>query len=212
MVDKDPLFAGIAASGALVRNGHYVYASGRHGRAYFDKAAVIASPALLRQSAAKIAFALLGMNADGVVGPQTQCAGLTQEVGRYLGAFANRAMLNFCAEKKEQGEFEFGADQALLIRGRRFLVVDDVVTTGGTIIRVARFVRTLGGTVVGVGVMVNRGGVRSLDIEGKPRFYAALELDLESWQVTDCPLCAESVPINTDLGHGKEFLAGRTSR
>jgi orotate phosphoribosyltransferase len=70
-----------------------------------------------------------------------------------------------------------------------------------------RRVRTLGGNVLGLGAICNRGGVTEGDIGLLPELYSLINVSLESWAADDCPLCAADVPVNTSLGKGKEFLA-----
>ena len=76
--------------------------------------------------------------------------------------------------------------------GERVLVVDDVLTTGGSVRDVLEAVRVRGGEVIGVAVLVDRSAGR-VDF-GAP-FFACLELDLPTYAPPDCPLCREGVPL-----------------
>lgn len=92
------------------------------------------------------------------------------------------------------------------IRGKRVLVVEDILTTGGSVRSTVEAVRIIGGTVLGVAALCNRGTstAESLDV---PKLNQLVTMDLETWDGADCPLCRMNIPINTDVGHGKTFLA-----
>lgn len=94
-----------------------------------------------------------------------------------------------------------------LVPGKRVLVVEDVLTTGGSVKKVIEATRAIGGIVVGLGVLCNRGGITPQDVADVPRLFALVNVKLDAWDEADCPLCAKGVPINTDVGKGGEFLA-----
>ena len=75
--------------------------------------------------------------------------------------------------------------------------------------KVIEAVRALDGNVVGLGAICNRGGVTANDIGLLGELYSLTSVDLDSWWPSECPLCTEKVPVNTTLGKGKEFLAGK---
>jgi orotate phosphoribosyltransferase len=99
--------------------------------------------------------------------------------------------------------FKRGYDK--LIKGKNVLVVEDVLTTGGSARRTAEAVRACGGTVVGLGVLNNRAGLTPEQL-GVPKLYSVFDLTMESCPPEECPLCKTNVPINTTVGHGAEFL------
>ncbi|NTU84745.1 MAG: phosphoribosyltransferase, partial [Chloroflexales bacterium] len=65
-----------------------------------------------------------------------------------------------------------------------------------------------GGVVVGVGALCNRGGITAAQI-GAPALYCLAEVPLESFAPEACPLCAAGAPVNTRLGQGAAFVAGK---
>lgn len=93
------------------------------------------------------------------------------------------------------------------ITRKRVLVVEDVLTTGGSAKRVIEEVRLLEGQVVGLGVLCNRGGITAEDVADPPKLFSLVDIELDSWDEAECPLCAQGVPINTEVGKGKDFLA-----
>ena len=94
-----------------------------------------------------------------------------------------------------------------LVANKKVLVVEDVLTTGGTVKKVIDATRALGGRIFGLGVLCNRGGIKPSDVSNPPQLYALLNVKLDTYDEADCPLCAQGIPINTDVGKGKEFLA-----
>lgn len=67
----------------------------------------------------------------------------------------------------------------------------------------------IGGNVVGLGVLCNRGGITPPDVADVPRITALVNVKLDAWDAAACPLCERNVPINTDVGHGRQFLDSR---
>ena len=96
--------------------------------------------------------------------------------------------------------------------GRRVLVVEDVLTTGGSAKKVVELARAAGGKVIGLGVLCNRGGVTPHDVGDVPQLFALTNIPLEVWMEGDCPLCKQGVPVNTDIGKGREFLARQRAK
>ena len=84
--------------------------------------------------------------------------------------------------------------------GQKVLVVEDVVTTGGSVREVLEIVQKAGGEVVGVGSIVDRTGGR-IDF-GVP-FHAVIALDVESWEPSECPLCKSGAPAPYKPGSRK---------
>lgn len=94
-----------------------------------------------------------------------------------------------------------------LIKGKDVLVVEDVITTGGSVKEVIRAVRKNDGNVVCLTALWNRGGVTSEDVGNPPDFFSLIELELDSYSKEECPLCVKNVPINEEVGKGKEFMS-----
>jgi orotate phosphoribosyltransferase len=88
------------------------------------------------------------------------------------------------------------------------LVVEDILTTGGSARQVVEAVQRQGGSVVGVGALCNRGDVSAATL-GAPALFALTAVPLTSYAPEECPLCAAGVPINTRVGKGAAFVAQR---
>lgn len=95
------------------------------------------------------------------------------------------------------------------VRGKRVLEVEDILTTGSSAKRTAEAIVQAGGILVGVGVLANGGGVTAADL-GVPRLEALMTVNRQIFTEAECAdhgLCAKDVLINTEFGHGAEFLA-----
>jgi orotate phosphoribosyltransferase len=184
------------ASGAL-REGHFQLKSGRHGDAYVEKFAVLADPAatteLVSFWVAQVRGAATSGDAQGarppvdlVAGPTTGGIILAHEVARQLGV---RAVYAEREDGKSGRVFRRGFQ---LARGERVLVVDDIMTTGGSVQETIAAVRAAGGTVVATAVLVDRsGGAAQLGVP----LHALWALDIPTYDADRCPLCAGGVPL-----------------
>jgi orotate phosphoribosyltransferase len=168
-----------------VRDGHFILASGRHAATYLDKFGVLQRPAETERLCASIASWARTLGVDTVAGPTTGGIILAHEVARQLGA---RAVY---AERREGAggrEFRRGSG---LGRAERVLVVDDIMTTGGSVRETIDAVRRAGADVAGAAVLVDRsGGAAELAVA----LHALWRLDIPTYAPSDCPLCAKGVP------------------
>ncbi len=175
----------LASRGALLR-GHFQLSSGRHGDLYIEKFRILQWPDVTGPLCSMIADHFRGQ-ANLLAGPTTGGVILSYETARHLG------LRSIIAEKKDDGsaarEFKRGFE---IGPGDRVLVVDDVLTTGGSIGEVIAAVRARGAEVAGVGVLVDRTNGKT-DF-GVP-FFACLTLEVASWDPADCDLCRRGVPL-----------------
>ncbi|NPB03654.1 MAG: orotate phosphoribosyltransferase [Thermotogae bacterium] len=164
-----------------LRKGHFLLSSGLHSEFYFEKFRILENPSLLSYFSERLAEKFAPLSPNRVVGPFSGGAILAYDLARILGVKAAYA------EKMGHGRvLRRGFD----LRGERVVVVDDVYTTGRSLLATAEAVKRAGGEVVALGVMVLRGEV-ALDV---PFFYV-LRLQLPSYKPEECPLCAAGVPL-----------------
>ncbi|MBX0326592.1 phosphoribosyltransferase [Oscillochloris sp. ZM17-4] len=200
----------LARVGALVTGDHIVYTSGRHGSSYVNKDALYPHTSATGDACAQIARHFAAAGIEVVAGPTVGGVIMAQWTAHHLGQLLGHEVLAVYAEE-EQSElgkaraFRRGYDA--LLAGRRVLVVEDILTTGGSARMVVQAVEQAGGTVVGVAALCNRGGITA-DLLGAPELYSLASVPLESWSAEECPLCASGVPVNTRLGKGAAFVKG----
>lgn len=198
----------MARVGAVIVDSHVVYTSGQHGSAYINKDAIYPYTTETSRLCRGVARSFEYDHIDVVIAPAIGGVILSQWVAYHLSGLTKHRVLGVYAEKIEgTGGFVIKRGYDKLVGGRRVLVVEDVLTTGGSARKVIEVVRSLGGDVVGIGVLCNRGGITTRDLGDVPKLVSLVNMPLESWDAFDCPLCAQGVPINTDVGKGREFLA-----
>ena len=174
----------LRSAGAFLE-GHFQLSSGRHSGQYLEKFNLLQWPQHTERVCRKMAEAARHLAPQTVAGPTTGGLLLAYEVGRQLGV---RGI--FCERDDARGR-SFQRDFHLE-PGERVLVVDDVLTSGGSVRDSIDAVRRAGGEPVGVAVMVDRAH-GSVDF-GLP-FFAATEVEMETYEATDCPLCRAGVPL-----------------
>ena len=172
-------------AGALL-DGHFQYTSGRHGALYVEKFRLLENPQATTELCRRIAEHFGDAEVGVVAGPTTGGTIVAFETARQLQARA------FFAERPAEGPGRTFARGFSFERGERTLVVDDVLTTGGSLRDTIAAVRAAGGEPVGVAVIVDRTGGQT-DF-GLP-FYGCLTLKIETYAAEDCPLCAQRLPL-----------------
>ena len=166
-------------SGALLE-GHFKLTSGRHSNRYMQCAQVLQYPVYTEKLAQHLAEKFVDQNVEVVIGPAMGGIIVAYETARQL-----KVPGIFCERENGQMALRRGFT---LNPGQRVLVVEDVVTTGGSVVEVMDIVRSFGAEVVGVGVLVDRSGGK---VDFGVRKEAVLTLDIESWEAENCPLCRE---------------------
>ena len=165
-------------SGALLE-GHFLLASGRHSSRYIEKFRVLEQPQLASRLCGEIARRFANDEIACVVGPVTGGILMAFDTARQLGC---RAVY---AERDESGN-GFALRRGFQIaQGERVLIVEDIVTTGGSAKKVVELIEAHGGEVVGVGLLCDRSG--GLADFGTSRVEALLRLDIESYAPDEVP-------------------------
>jgi orotate phosphoribosyltransferase len=189
-------------SGAL-KEGHFLLKSGKHSERYLEKFLVLQDTAATSELCGF--WAAQYRNSDGspmvdlVAGPTTGGVVLAFETARQLGL---RSI--FAEEVKDpdgatRREFRRGFSIA---PGERVLLVDDILTTGGSLLAMLPAVESFGGEIVGCAVMADRsGGLASLESPRTGRSYslsALWQLQLPTYEPgpDTCPACAAGVPLH----------------
>lgn len=187
--------------GAIIENSHFVYTSGKHGSRYINKDAIYPHTQVTSLLCWSMAELFREIPLDVVVAPATGGIVLSQWIAHHLTEMFQREVLAVYVEKKDEG-FVLRRGYDGLVKGKRVLVAEDILTTGGSVRKTVETVRGHGGDVVGVVALVNRGGVTTDHLGQVPVLKTLLSLPFESWDANDCPLCREKVPIHSGLGKG----------
>ena len=176
----------LRASGAL-KQGHFLLSSGRHSDQYIEKFDLLRQPEATSRACALIAAQFSGQAIDVVVGPTTGGVVLAFEVARQLGA--NAAYAERVGGNGTGREFRRGTT---FPEAARVLVVDDILTTGGSVRDTLSALGRHNVEVVGVALLVDRSG-GSADL-GVPYFSLAT-LTIDTWDAGACPLCQRGVRL-----------------
>jgi orotate phosphoribosyltransferase len=199
-----------SAAGAIISNSHFVYSSGRHSSVYINKDALYLHTGIIARLCAEMARSYNADEIDAVVGPALGGIVLSQWVTHALNERRTSGeTLAVYAEKEGDGPdktfvFQRGYDK--YVADKNILVVEDILTTGGSARQVIEAVRKQGGNVIGLSALCNRGSVQSTDVGNVP-LHQLIAITLETFAENECPFCQQGVPINTQLGKGRAFLA-----
>jgi orotate phosphoribosyltransferase len=181
VTDVDAL---LRSTGAILQ-GHFRLASGRHSGVYIEKFRIMEDPAATTQLCTMIAAHFRNSGATLVIGPAMGGVILGYETAKQMG------LHGVFAEKDGEGGLLF--DRGFEVRpGQPVLVVDDVLTTGGSVKKVLALLEAAGANVVGVGFLIDRTN-GSVDF-GVP-FYACHAMEIESYAPDACPLCGRGMEL-----------------
>ena len=173
-------------SGALL-DGHFLLKSGRHAGRYLEKFLVLQHPRFGVEIGRRLAALLEPHRPTMVVGPTTGGVLLSFEVARQLGGDVRAAF----AEPVPSGgrALRRGWEVA---PGERVAIVDDILTTGASLLETVEAVRAAGVDPTAAAVIVDR-STETLE-PGFP-LHALGRLEIPSWPAAECPLCADGVPL-----------------
>ena len=186
MTPQSGVLETLRASGAL-KEGHFVLSSGRHSDQYIEKFDLLRQPNATSDACRLIADRFRDLEIDVVAGPTTGGVILAFEVARQLGVAAAYAERSTNSESTR--EFRRGTTFST---GSRVLIVDDILTTGGSLRETLDALAAHPVDVAGVAILVDRSGGEA-DV---PVPYMALAtMKIETWGAAECPLCARGEPV-----------------
>jgi orotate phosphoribosyltransferase len=184
---RDELLDVFRKSGALLE-GHFRLTSGLHSSGYLQCALVLQHPRQAEALGAALATRTRDLRATTILSPALGGVIIGQEVGRALGIRAMFAERQDGALTLRRG-FRLGETD-------RVLVVEDVMTTGGSTRETIQVARAAGAQVVGAASIVDRGAAAvSRETELGVPFATLLRIDLPTYNPDQCPLCAQGLPV-----------------
>lgn len=183
MTQPTPVLDLFKQTGAWL-DGHFRLSSGLHSSGYLQSALVLAHPRFAEDLGRRLA-AMLPHTADFVISPALGGLIIGHEVARSLG-------LPFLFTERD-ADRKMSLRRGFAIRpGSKAIVIEDVITTGGSTLEVVEIIRASGAEAIAAGSIIDRSGGKA-DL-GIPR--VALEtLTVPAWQPDACPLCAEGKPV-----------------
>ena len=173
----------------VLREGHFLLSSGLHSPVYWEKFRLLQYPHYTGTLCGLIADHFRDQRIDLVAGPTTGGIILAFETARQMG------VRSVFAEK--EGETRVFRRDFEIAPGERVLLVDDILTTGGSIRDTMNAVDTLGGVIVGIGVLVDR---RQEQVDLGIALFSCLRAPAIVYTPEECPLCTARVPLTKPGG------------
>ena len=164
--------------------GHFLLTSGRHSDVYIEKFRILEDPNALDQVCRAMAEIVMDENVELVLGAAIGGILIAGGVGRYLS-------VRHIFSERVNGNMELRRGFSIS-KGQRVVVVEDIITTGGSVVELIQLAREQGAEIVQVVNLVHRS---SGEVEFGVPSTALLTIPSESWQPKDCPLCKQGVPV-----------------
>lgn len=182
MLKNDEILEIMKKAGVLLE-GHFRLTSGRHSNRYLQCAKLFRNTIYSEELCKHLANMFLKCDIDVVVGPAYGAILMAYEVSRHLKCE------NFFTERDCGGTMTLRRGFTL-DKTKKVLIVEDVVTTGGSVTEVIKIIEKTGAKICGIGAIVDRTGG---DINFQYPFKSVISMKVESWDADHCPICiAES--------------------
>ncbi|MHB1315400.1 MAG: orotate phosphoribosyltransferase [Christensenellales bacterium] len=168
----------------VMLEGHFLLTSGMHSNRYFQCARLFEYPVYSELLCSELEKKFSGDQVELVIGPALGGVIMAYEVSRALG------VKNIFAER-ENGVMTIRRG-FFVPKGTRTLVVEDVVTTGGSVKEVIGLLDEMEAQVVGVGCMMDRSAGR---VQFGCKFESLVRMDIEAYHAEGCPICKTGLPL-----------------
>ncbi len=191
--------------------GHFVLASRQHSDRYFNKKVVFEHAEAFRLVSEALAHRVMLDRPNVLVAPQSSGVKLAQAVQWALSENYGYSIPLIPAEKGPEETFYVSTLNQPLLRGKRVTLIEDVLTTGGSIKKVIELSRELGAEPISLHAFVNRGGITA-EMLGVPKMTELARVNANSWGEADCPAWLMAVPVNETIGRGREYMRKKRSQ
>ncbi|NLG53921.1 MAG: orotate phosphoribosyltransferase [Clostridiales bacterium] len=182
----------ILKEAGVLLEGHFLLTSGRHSGTYLQCAKIFQNSKYAGELCAALAESFTAERIDVVVGPAMGAVLMAYELSRKLGC------KNYFTER-ENGRMALRRGFEIK-PGDRILLVEDVITTGGSVMETFELIKSLGGDIIGIASIVDRsGGKASFPVP----FTSVIKMDVESFDPGDCPICARGAGAPVKPGSRK---------
>ena len=194
--------------GAIFEKSHFVGTSGLHFATYINKDFLYPHTKETSQICRILAEKFRDADVEVVVGPALGGIILSQWTAFHLSEICGREVSAVYTEKTPENGQIFTRGYENFVKGKKVLIVEDIVTTGGSLLKTIKAAQDAGGNIVSACAMVNKNKDIKENLSGVP-FYALSNLFVSTYEASACPLCQNGVPVNTTVGHGKKFLESK---
>ena len=191
IMEKEKALYLLKKTGALLE-GHFLLSSGNHSKYYIQCAHLMSYPDIAEEFFNDIADHFRDYDIDTVVGPA---------VGGIVVSYGVAKALNKKSIFMERENGIFTLRRGFEVKdGERVLLVEDVITTGGSILEVANILRKIGAKIIGYASIVNRASGR---FKPDADYYYSIKMDFPIYNPDECPLCRANIPL---VKHGSRGL------
>jgi orotate phosphoribosyltransferase len=175
------------------QSGHFILSSGLHSSEYIQCQKVLQYPRYAKILADELSrrLRLDVLEPDAIIGPAMGAIYWAVYVATSMDSFVEEPVKAAFAERTADGE-DFQIRRGIqILEGDKIIVVEDVVTTGGSAKKVINLVKNMGAEVIAVASIIDR----SEGVDFAAPFYPLLKLELETFAPSDCPLCKQNVHL-----------------
>ena len=201
----DDLVEMLKSVGAIIE-GHFIGNSGRHLSTYVNKDAFLPRTDIVSSLGRKIAEVNADRNIDIVAGPAVGGIPLSQWTAHHLSELTGKRVLAVFTEKTpENGQvLKRGYDK--IVQGKRVLAVEDTVTTGASVKKTIDALKSAGGDVIELTLIVNRDPEKVNESTLGVHLSSLVEIPLQSFAENEVPDWLQKIPVSTEYGHGAKYL------
>ena len=185
-------------SGVFVTNDHFEYTSGKHGDTYINKDAIYPHVGLVSDICKDIALEFAKDDIEAVLAPAAGGIVLTQWVAYWMEELTGQEVLACYADKRPKGGFIIKRGYDKMIEGKKTLILEDIINTGGSVKRVVSEAKGHGALIVGAACIFNRGRVKPESI-GVNRLYSVIDIELSIYESNNCKLCQENIRLRKGI-------------
>lgn len=195
-------------AGGIFENSHFVFTSGKHAPRYIDKMPLLAHPLYASDMGKLFAQKFKDTPIDVVVAPAMGGIILSTWTAYHLSKLQKKDIIGIYTEKTADSMQIFTRGFDKYVTNKNVLIIEDNLTTGGSVRKVVDAVIKAKGKIVAVCSMTNiNPHPESITDEIVGAKFSALSiLPVNAYEHEDCPMCKKGIPINTEHGHGKKFL------
>uniref|UniRef100_A0A7C4XC80 Orotate phosphoribosyltransferase n=1 Tax=candidate division WOR-3 bacterium TaxID=2052148 RepID=A0A7C4XC80_UNCW3 len=165
----------------VLKEGHFLLNSGLHSKFYFEKFRILENPEATTKLCSIIVEKFLNRNVEWVIGPTT---------GGVIIAFETARQLKCRAGFAEEKEGKRVVGRGFKIENENVLIVDDVLTTGKSLMETIEAVREKDSKIIGVAVLIDR-SEKKMPFE----YFSIFRKEIENYRPEECPLCKSGVPL-----------------
>lgn len=189
----------------IILNGHFEFRSGMHSNQYISKDKICCDPILFKSTVEILANLIveegLDVICDVITGPAVAGAIFAAPISLMF----NKTFIypeKTSSTLASSMEFRRGFDKVL--EGKKVILIEDIITTGGSVVNTIEAVVSAGGEVMGVVCIWNR-STEQMQLLSGPNFsgipvHSLINQPVEIWNPDHCPLCKEDVPLTNPKG------------